>query len=94
MKAAGIISADTARAYKPRQEIFNEALRISNCTPDEAVHIGDSYDTDVVGACSVGIKPVLLLRGHTRQYDNVDAVDSLDQALELLVKKAEITHRC
>ena len=87
LKPAGIISADTVRAYKPRREIFNEALRISNCTPGEAVHIGDSYDTDVVGACSVGIRPVLLLRGHTRPHDNVDAVDSLDQALELVFKK-------
>ena len=87
LKAAGVVSADTARAYKPRREIFDEALRVSGCTPDEAVHIGDSYDTDVVGARGAGIKPVLLLRGRERQHDDTDAADDLEQALELVFSK-------
>ena len=90
LKAAGVVSADTARAYKPHREIFDEALRVSKCAPGEVVHIGDSYDTDVVGACSAGIRPVLLLRGHAQQHDEVNAVDGLEQALELVFKKAEI----
>ena len=87
LKAAGVISADAARAYKPHREIFDEALRISGCTSDKVVHIGDSYDTDVVGARGVGIRPVLLLRGRARQHDDVDTVDSLEQALELFFPK-------
>ena len=87
LKAAGGVSADTARAYKPHREIFDETLRVSGCTPDEVVHIGDSYDTDVVGARVAGIRPVLLLRGHTRRHDDVDAADDLEQALELLFKR-------
>lgn len=87
LKAAGVVSADAARAYKPHREIFNEALRISYCIPGEVVHIGDSYDTDVVGAQSAGIRPVLLLRGHTQQHSGVDAADSLDQAQELIFNK-------
>ena len=86
LKAAGVVSADTARAYKPHREIFDEALRLSGCMPDEVVHIGDSYDTDVVGARSAGIRPVLLLRGHERRCDNIDTVNDLSQALELLFK--------
>ena len=87
LKAAGVVSADTVRAYKPRREIFDEALRLSGCMPDEVVHIGDSYDTDAVGARSAGIRPVLLLRGRERQHDDVDAADSLEQALELIFPK-------
>ena len=87
LKAAGVVSADTARAYKPHKEIFNEALRVSGCTPGEVIHIGDSYDTDVVGARNAGIRPVLLLRGHARQHDDVDAADSLEQTLELVFSK-------
>ena len=83
-----MVSADAARAYKPRREIFDEALRVSSCTPDEAVHIGDSYDTDVVGARVAGIRPVLLLRGHTRRHDDVDAADSLEQVLELVFNRS------
>ena len=87
LKAAGVVSADTARAYKPHREIFDEALRVSGYTPDEVVHIGDSYDTDVVGARNAGIRPVLLLRGRARQHDDVDAADSLEQTLELVFSK-------
>ena len=88
LKAAGVVSADAARAYKPHREIFDEALRVSGCTPDEVVHIGDSNDTDVVGARSVGIRPVLLLRGRARQHGDVDAADSLEQVLELVFKRS------
>ena len=87
LKAAGVVSADTARAYKPHREIFDEALRASGCIPGDIVHIGDSYDTDVVGARGVGIRPVLLLRGRTQQHDDVDAADSMNQALELVFPK-------
>lgn len=84
LNAAGVISADTVRAYKPRREVFDEALRLSGRTSDETVHIGDSYDTDVVGARSAGIRPVLLLRGNTQQPNTVDAVNDLGQALNLI----------
>ena len=84
LRAAGVVSADAVRAYKPHREIFGEALRLSGCMPDEVVHIGDSYDTDAVGAHGARIRPVLLLRGHEQQYDDVDAVDNLVQALALI----------
>ena len=87
LKAAGVASADTARAYKPHREIFDEALSISGRLPGEVVHTGDSYDTDVVGARGVGIRPVLLLRGRARQHDDVDVADGLDQALKLVFPK-------
>lgn len=85
LSPAGVVSADTVRAYKPHREVFDEALRLSGCAPDEAVHIGDSYATDVVGARSAGIRPVLLLRGGAQLHDNVDAVDDLVHALNLIL---------
>ena len=66
---------------------MEQALLASGCTPDKVVHIGDSYDTDVVGARGAGIRPVLLLRGRKRQHDDVDAADGLEQALELVSPK-------
>ena len=87
LRAAGVVSADTTRSYKPHREIFDETLRVSGCTPGEVVYIGDSYDTDVVGARGVGIRPVLLLRDRERQHDDVDTADGLEQALELIFPK-------
>ncbi|MDE6281813.1 MAG: HAD family hydrolase [Oscillospiraceae bacterium] len=86
LKVAGVVSGDTVRAYKPHREIFDEALRLSGCAAEEVVHIGDSYDTDVVGARSAGIRPVLLLRGHRQEHDDVETVDDLTQALNLIFK--------
>ena len=57
------------------------------CTPGEVVHIGDSYDTDVVGTRSAEIRPVLLLWGYARQHDDVDVEDGLAQALKLVFPK-------
>ena len=85
LKAAGVVSADTVRAYKPHRELFEETLRISGCAPDEAVHIGDSYDTDVIGARAVGIRPILLLRGKT-PCDGVESAEDLTQALDLIFR--------
>ena len=84
LRPAGVISADTVRAYKPHREIFDEALRLSGCTTDDAVHIGDSYDTDVMGARVAGIRSVLLLRGRAQTHGDVDAADDLTQVLKLL----------
>ncbi len=85
LSAAGVVSVDTVRAYKPHKELFAAALRLSGRAPEEVVHIGDSYDTDVVGARTAGIRPVLLLRGKTPR-EGVECADSLTQALDLLFK--------
>lgn len=85
LKPAGVVSADTVRTYKPRREIFDEALRCAGCAPEEVVHIGDSFDTDVAGSQAAGIRPLLLLRDRTGR-DGVEAVNNLIQALELLFK--------
>lgn len=84
LKPAGVVSADAVRAYKPHREIFEEALRLSGCAPKEAVHIGDSYGTDVMGARVAGIRPVLLLRGRAQAHEGVETADDLEQALKLL----------
>lgn len=84
LQAAGVISADAVLAYKPHRELFDEALRISGCAPDEVIHIGDSYAADVEGARSAGIRPVLLLRGQQAQHDDVTAAEDLTEALELI----------
>lgn len=59
---AHIVSAEDVRAYKPYPEIFERALEITGCTPDEVIHIGDSYTSDVLGANAAGIEAILVDR--------------------------------
>jgi HAD superfamily hydrolase (TIGR01549 family) len=59
--AFAVISA-SLRMAKPDPGLFETALRRADAIPDYAVHIGDSYVLDVLGARAAGITPVLLDR--------------------------------
>jgi FMN phosphatase YigB (HAD superfamily) len=48
-----------AGANKPDPTIFQLALKRAGCSPNEAVHVGDSYEKDVLGARRIGIMPIL-----------------------------------
>ena len=49
-------------AGKPHPPIFHAALERASVEPHEALHVGDSYSSDVLGARGVGIQPLLLDR--------------------------------
>ncbi|HIR28691.1 MAG TPA: HAD family hydrolase [Candidatus Choladousia intestinigallinarum] len=70
LKPAGIICGDMAKAYKPHRELFDKALEISGCHPQEVIHIGDSLSSDVAGAKNAGILPVLLDRKGKASFDD------------------------
>lgn len=59
---AGVITSESARAYKPDAGIFTAALTLSGCRPEEVVHIGDSLHADGDGASGAGITPLILDR--------------------------------
>jgi HAD superfamily hydrolase (TIGR01549 family) len=59
-----VISA-SVRMAKPNPALFETALRRADAIPDYAVHIGDSYVLDVLGARAAGITPILLDRAST-----------------------------
>lgn len=84
LKPAGIVCGDMVRAYKPHKELFLKALEIAGCSPSETVHIGDSEKTDVRGALSVGITPILLNRKNKAVKSDVLVVNSLSEVIPLL----------
>jgi putative hydrolase of the HAD superfamily len=47
--------SDRVGSAKPSTRIFEFALSIAGCRPDEAVHIGDKVTTDVIGAQKAGL---------------------------------------
>jgi len=49
-------------AEKPHPPIFLAALERAGVSASEAIHVGDQYHSDVVGAKGVGISPLLLDR--------------------------------
>lgn len=63
-----VISAAVRRA-KPDPALFREALMRADVIPDYAVHIGDSYLLDILGAKAAGITGILLDRSN--RYEGV-----------------------
>jgi putative hydrolase of the HAD superfamily len=55
-----ITYSQEAGAEKPDPAPFRLALRRANRTPGECLHVGDSFEMDVVGARGVGIEPILV----------------------------------
>ena len=51
-----------AGAAKPDTAIFSHALAHHGLAPEHAVHVGDSYEMDVLGAQAAGLQPVLIDR--------------------------------
>lgn len=57
-----IITSVEVPPGKPSPSIFLRALERACTSADQAIHVGDQYHIDVVGAKSVGIRPLLLDR--------------------------------
>jgi REG-2-like HAD superfamily hydrolase len=55
---------------KPDRRIFEVALQRSGAGPSEAVHVGDMYVEDIVGARAVGVRPLLMDRGELGMFPN------------------------
>ena len=54
------------RSAKPDAAIFEYALNAVGVSPKEAVHVGDSFEADIIGAHAVGIRAILLDREGTQ----------------------------
>jgi len=57
-----VVTSEEAGANKPKPPIFLLALERAKVDAREAVYVGDQYETDVLGARGVGIKPILIDR--------------------------------
>ncbi len=66
IRPAGLVTSERARAYKPDPRVFELALREAGVSPAQAVHIGDSQDSDVRGAQALGIRALWLNRDKGR----------------------------
>lgn len=69
---------------KPDGDIFTYALSILGVTPDQALFVGDSYEKDIVGARSVGIDAVLILRNGIDSSYDVPTIVRLSDIVDFL----------
>ena len=80
------VSSMTAGSEKPHPPIFLAALEKAGVRPEDAVHVGDQYQGDVVGARNVGIYPVLLDRdGIQDDHEDVERIQGLEELPPLVL---------
>jgi HAD superfamily hydrolase (TIGR01549 family) len=70
---------------KPHPSIFVAALQALGVAADEAAMVGDSYEDDIEGARSLGMRAILLDRDglHPGEQDRIDTLLALPAALGL-----------
>ena len=79
------VSSAEAGAEKPHSPIFLAALDKMAATPSEAVHVGDQYRSDVLGARAVGMHPVLIdRRGWNNNVNDCPTIANLAELDDLL----------
>lgn len=79
-----VIGPGDAGAEKPDPKIFRYALEQAKVEPSEALHVGDQYHVDVLGARSVSITPILLDRYDTSPEADCARITSLSEVLAYL----------
>ena len=70
---------------KPHPRIFEWAIEQAQVAPDEAIHVGDHVDADVLGAARVGIQGVLIDRAHRYRPDEIPEGTPVIASLEELL---------
>ena len=76
-----VVTSKEAGADKPNPPIFLAALDKAGVNASEAVHVGDQYKMDVIGARAVGINPILIDRYDI--YPNISECPRIHSLTEL-----------
>ena len=78
-----ILSSRVGHA-KPARQIFDKALARHNLAPEEAMHVGDSEESDLCGAVNAGITGILIDRTSKIPPPSFPRIDNLNQILTIL----------
>ena len=90
------LSPIEAGTEKPDKAMFLAALSHVNVEAGEAVHVGDQYRSDVLGARAVGIHGVLMDRGGWQaditDCPKISTLDELGSLLEGAPQSLSLNH--
>lgn len=57
-----VVTSEEAGIDKPNPEIFELAVQKAGCNKAECIMVGDSYNHDIVGACTFGLHAIWICR--------------------------------
>lgn len=76
-----VVDSATAGVAKPDPEIFHRALALLGVAPGEALHVGDSDETDGAGARAAGIDAVIVDRSPSPRPGTIGSLAELAERL-------------
>lgn len=85
-----VVISEEVGVTKPDPAIFAMTLERLGCDPVDAIMVGDSWESDIVGATNVGMRAVWLNRYQhpcpdARLAAEIDALEPTDRLLDLLL---------
>ena len=84
---AHIVLSEEVGCQKPNPRIYEEALRMNGVSAEEAVMIGDSWNSDIQGAINAGIDQIWIRKSNDPLPNGQSAtyiVQSLSKVMEIL----------
>jgi len=81
--------SDGAGIAKPHKQIFEYTLDKLDCRTEDAVHIGDSEYSDIIGAKEANMKAILFTGINDKYKDNNSAditIDNYDNLVDIIEK--------
>ena len=82
-----IVLSEEVGCQKPNPRIYEEALRMNGVSAEEAVMIGDSWNSDIQGASNAGIDQIWVRKSQDSLPEGQSAtylVQSLSEVMEIL----------
>jgi putative hydrolase of the HAD superfamily len=83
-----VVDSGTVGVEKPDPRIFQIACEQAGVEPRDAVHVGDIYQLDVVGARSAGVAAVLLDAGMVSPHTDVERINEFSDLRAWLERRA------
>ncbi len=75
---------ERVRSAKPDPHIFKYTLKAVGVSAEKTVHVGDTYEADIIGAKNVGIRPILIDREGSQVGRWHETIRSLSELPELI----------
>ena len=80
-----VVLSEHIGIQKPNIEIFEHALKLNNCTPEEVIMIGDNYEVDILGAKNALIDQIYFdPKGNNSPNEATHTVSNLKQIISIL----------
>ena len=78
------------RSAKPDAAIFEYALSAVGVSAEETIHVGDSFEADIIGAQAIGIRAILLDRKGTQTGRWEETIQTLHALPDLINVKRNL----